>query len=234
MYLPLPSCPAEAFSDIISRSQALIISISSPLPNVIMLGDFNFPDINWTNPDMSCQYAIPFISLSDCLFLKPTHRSNFLPHDFINPIDVTDSGLSDHCIITRKRLSRFATLLLFANPQTVFVMLLSHLISGKLIGQVFFPLLDCIASECLPVITETLSDLCSINVPLKCHKSKYVSKFHRERKILMRKRTKLKKTSPQTLSVQSKLVSIERDLISSQQKEKMFEESLAVTKIKSD
>ena len=39
---------------------------------------------------------------------------------------------------------------------------------------------DYIASECLPVITETLSDLCSIHVPLKCCKNKYVSKFHRE------------------------------------------------------
>ena len=85
---------------------------------------------------------------------------------------------------------------------------------------------DCIASECLPVITETLSDLCSIHVPLKCRKNK---KVHRERKILMRKRTKLKKKTPLTLSVQSKLVSIERDLILSYQKEKMFEESLAVT-----
>ena len=50
----------------------------------------------------------------------------------------------------------------------------------------------------------------------------------------MKIRTKLKKTSPLTLSVQSKLDSIERDLISSHQKEKMFEKSLAVTKIKSD
>ena len=53
-----------------------------------------------------------------------------------------------------------------------------------------------------------------------------------EIKILMRKITKLIKTSPQalTLSVQSKLISLERDLISSYQKEKMFEESLAVKK----
>ena len=55
-----------------------------------------------------------------------------------------------------------------------------------------------------------------------------------ERKILMRKGIKLNKTSPLTLPVQSKLVSIERDFISSHQKEKMFEESLAVTEIKSD
>ena len=107
-----PSFPAEAFSDIVSRNQALILSIPSPLPNVIMLDDFNFPDINWTNPYMSCQYAIPLISLSDCLFLnqqvlEPTHKSNildllFTPVDFINSIDVSDSVLSDHHIITAK------------------------------------------------------------------------------------------------------------------------------------
>ena len=45
MYRP-PSCPAEEFNDIISRSQALILSMPSSLPNIIMLGDFNFPDID--------------------------------------------------------------------------------------------------------------------------------------------------------------------------------------------
>ena len=81
---PPPLCPAEAFSDNISRSQALILSIPSPLPNVIiMLGDLNFPDINWTNPDMSCQYTISLISLSDSLFLnqqvlEPTRKSIIL------------------------------------------------------------------------------------------------------------------------------------------------------------
>ena len=79
-----------------------------------------------------------------------------------------------------------------------------------------------------------LSDLCSIHVPPKCYKNKHVSRFHRERKILMRKRTKLLKRSPLSLSVQSKLVSIERDLLLSHQKEKMSEESQAVTRIKSD
>ena len=107
-----------------------------------------------TYPDMSCQYAIPLISLSDCLFLNQqvlgaTCKSNILdlifsPDDFIISIDVTDSVLSDHRIITAKTLliSSFATLLLFATPQTVFVMLLSHLISGKLLGQVFVPPLN--------------------------------------------------------------------------------------------
>ena len=29
-----------------------------------MLGNFNFPDIDWTKPDLSCTYAIPLLSLS--------------------------------------------------------------------------------------------------------------------------------------------------------------------------
>ena len=55
---------------IISRSRAIILSMSSPLPNIIMLGDFNFPDINWLNPDYNCPDASPLILFSDCLFLN--------------------------------------------------------------------------------------------------------------------------------------------------------------------
>ena len=104
MYCFPPSCPAEAMNDNIRRSQALILSMPSPLPNIIMLGNFNFPDIDWTNPDLSCPYAIPLISVSDCLFLnqpviEPTCKSNMLdlipppPYDFVNFIDVTDTVL---------------------------------------------------------------------------------------------------------------------------------------------
>ena len=113
------------------------------MSNVIILGDFNFSDVNWTNPDMSSQYAIPLISLSDCLFLnqqfsEPNRKSSILvfsPDYFINSIDVTDSVLSYYN--SENLYPVFATLFLFANPQTVFVMLLSQLISVKLIGQLF-------------------------------------------------------------------------------------------------
>ena len=67
----------------------------SPLSIIIMLGDFNFPDIDWTNPYFSCTHAIPLISLSGCLFLnqqvlEPTRKSNILdlilsPDDLMNP-----------------------------------------------------------------------------------------------------------------------------------------------------
>ena len=44
----------------------------------------------------------------------------------------------------------------------------------------------------------------------------------------------IKKIYPLSSSIQSKLASIERYLISSHQKEKLYEESLAVANIKSD
>ena len=88
--------------------------MSSPLPNIIMLGDFNFPDINWLNPDYICPDASPLISFSDWLCLNqqvsaPTRKSNILdlifsPDDFINYIYITDSVISDHRIITAKTL----------------------------------------------------------------------------------------------------------------------------------
>ena len=82
MYRP-PTCSPEDFNDIISRSRAIILSMSSPLPIIIMLGDFNFPDINWLNPDYNCHDASPLILFSDLLFLNqqvsaPTRKSNIL------------------------------------------------------------------------------------------------------------------------------------------------------------
>ena len=113
MYRP-PNCLPEDFNDIISRSRAIILSMSSHLPNITMLGDFNFPDINWLNPDYNCPDASPLILFSDCLFLNqqvsaPTRISNILDlifssDDFINCIDITDSVISDHRIITAKTL----------------------------------------------------------------------------------------------------------------------------------
>ena len=70
------------------------------------------PNINWLNPDYNCPDASPLILFFVWLFfnqqfLALTRKSNILdlifsPDDFINCIDITDSVISDHRIITAK------------------------------------------------------------------------------------------------------------------------------------
>ena len=46
MYRP-PNCPKEAFQDIINRCSECINQQGSPTPDTLLLGDFNFPNMEW-------------------------------------------------------------------------------------------------------------------------------------------------------------------------------------------
>ena len=77
------SCSPEDINDTISSGRAIILYMSSALPNIIMPGDFNFLDINWSNPDFNCTDASPLNLFSDWLFSNqqvsaPTCKSNIL------------------------------------------------------------------------------------------------------------------------------------------------------------
>ena len=97
------------FNDITLKIYEYVQSLSSPLPNIIMLGDFNFPGMNWLTPHDSCPTAVPLISLTDSLFVnqqvnEPTCLDNILdlifgPDDLFKSITVTKSYISDHSII---------------------------------------------------------------------------------------------------------------------------------------
>ena len=77
---------------------------------IIFLGDFNFPLINWSTPNSQCPLSSPLFHLSDHLFLsqqvaKPTRNSKILdlifsPNDLINSIDICDTFISDHRMLT--------------------------------------------------------------------------------------------------------------------------------------
>ena len=60
------------------------------------------------------------------------------------------------------------------------------------------------------------------------------SRFHHERKIIMRKKSKLVKSSQPALLIKSQLVMFEKQLCDSHLDEKLFEENAAVTKIQED
>ena len=83
--------------------------LPSPLPTIIMLGDFNLPDINWSSLNPRCPTAGSLFNLTNLTFLtqqvtEPTRNSNildliFCPDNIINSITVSDTFLSDHRII---------------------------------------------------------------------------------------------------------------------------------------
>ena len=89
----LPSCHDWDFIDVISRAEQYILTIPALLPNMVLLGDFNLPLINWSNPNSQCCLSSPLFHLSACLFLshqvaEPTRNSNilnliFCPNDLI-------------------------------------------------------------------------------------------------------------------------------------------------------
>ena len=108
IYRP-PSPPTIEFIDIILKVKSYIMSLTSPLPNIIMLGDINLPNIDWSCPDIGCPIASPLTDIAGLLFLnqqinEPTRKHNildifFCPDDLINSVITTDTFLSDHRII---------------------------------------------------------------------------------------------------------------------------------------
>ena len=108
MYRP-PSCTIHEFDDIIDKVNQFVFSLSSPLPNIIILGDFNFPGVDWSSPNHPSS-SHPLVYLCDSLFIsqqvhRPTRKSNildliFCPIELINSISIFDTFISDHRIIT--------------------------------------------------------------------------------------------------------------------------------------
>ena len=76
-----PTCPTTEFNYIILKTKSYIMYLPTPLPNIIMLGDFNFPNIDWSCSTTSCPMAGPLIDLAGLLFhtqqvKEPTRKLN--------------------------------------------------------------------------------------------------------------------------------------------------------------
>ena len=97
--------------------------------------------------------------------------------------------------------------------------------------------IDCVVTlepfpppSCFDYFIDTLYHTCMYRVPPKNPSKTKITKFHRERKILMRKRTKLRKMSSAKSNTQ--LIKIEQAICDSQFKKKLNEESLLWLKLK--
>ena len=118
---------------------------------------------------------------------------------------------------------------------------LKNLILINLTGQTSLKSIDCSVCESDKTIDVWIDDLfdnianvCSnhIPVPLKRPKKSTINKFHRERKILMRRGTKLNKKTIPCPKVTQELIDIEAAICSSHREEKLSDESREVAKIK--
>ena len=89
--------------------KAVMFKLVSPLPNIIMLGDFNLPTMSWSQPGDCFIYRI-FCPFVESLFLQqfvnlPTRKNNILDLVFCNSeligsIDIYDTFISVHCLLT--------------------------------------------------------------------------------------------------------------------------------------
>ena len=65
-----PSSPLSDFDDIITKTREFILSLPAPLPNIILLGDFNLPEVIWDNPHAYNPSSELLINLAPLLFLN--------------------------------------------------------------------------------------------------------------------------------------------------------------------
>ena len=69
VYRP-PSSPLSDFDDIITKTREFILSLPAPLPNIILLGDFNMPEVIWDNPHAYNPSSAQLINFTTLLFLN--------------------------------------------------------------------------------------------------------------------------------------------------------------------
>ena len=108
LYRP-PSCSGPQFEDVILKMKSVMFKLVSPLPNIIMLGDFNLPTMSWSQPG-DCFISRIFCPFVESLFLQqfvnvPTRKKNILDlvfcnNELIDGIDICDTFISDHCLLT--------------------------------------------------------------------------------------------------------------------------------------
>ena len=201
VYRP-PSCSVTDFEEILLKIHTYVMLLPSPLPTIIMLGDFNLPDINWSSLNPSCPTAGSLFNLTNLTFLtqqvtEPTRNSNildliFCQDNIINSITVSDTFLSDHHIIYAD------TLIPVIVPSTAQKNQSLNLLSTRIetldfnkanwpkfkesLNTIDWPtsFRETSVKLYLQVAIDSISEKCTMYVPPKWSKRNVISRFHHE------------------------------------------------------
>ena len=212
VYRP-PSIPLSDFDDIITKTtREFILTLPTPQPNIILLGDFNMPEVIWDSPHAYNPSSELLINLAILLLLNqnvstPIRKSIvldliFCSYELIKGVDVSECfSSSDHCLIKTETYIPVDPIIIQAkciNPPMTSIEKFDFNRSDWInLSQSFkftnrILKLDQVSpDEFLPVAINILISKCSIHVLLKHPKEARNSIFQKERRVLMRKRTKL-------------------------------------------
>ena len=152
-------------------------------------------------------------------------------------IDVSECSFSDYCLIKTETYIPVDPITIQAkciNPSLTLFEKFDFNRSDWINLSQSLKFTNWIHDEILPVAMNICMSKCSIHVVLKRPKEARKSIFQKERRVLMRKRTKLSRIILRTPQIISQLLSIEEQISSSHLKEKIHEEHVAVSKIKVD
>ena len=263
MYRP-PDCELSEFEDVLNILISWIRSLSSPLPDIFLMGDFNFPSHDWAHNQLisSSNQVSLLLNASDSLFLEqmvtvPTRKKNildlvFTSHDLIDTISVQNTAISDHNIIyvelnlpTETNSSAACNRSAKNPPKNCFESLnfnkADFVEMNSKLELVNWPILlnNNSASECFKLFSMVLSSICLECVPKKSSSTIHKNSFYKKRRPMMRRRTKINKmiTSmnySKTEKLSKELVEIELKLLTSYNEERLHYENVAISKIKSD
>ena len=204
------------FSEALYQTRRFIERWSPPLPNIIMLGDFNFPRMDWQAEDVrgagnsttereAAQMLCNFMS-DHCLTQlidEATREQNILDllltnnNDLVYDFEVRDSGLSDHRMIMITLLMSEGSPRPTVERRDLFSRYNFFSESAdwqKLeddLMQVQWPDAPTDLDEYYDYFLRELSESCERNVPLKKPRSTHF--IPRDRRVYMRKRRKLEK-----------------------------------------
>lgn len=253
IYRPPHTNNFSEYFDIIDRVNCYVDSLPTPTPQVIILGDFNFPEFKWDLPNYECRAVAPLLHLSDHLFItqqikKPTRLNSvldlvFMSDELISSYEVYDTIISDHRLITVETslpISHTYTVPPAIRSKNSFEALDFNKANWdnlrKSLSETDWNTISTNHSttDQFKSVLTLIADKCVTHVPRKREKSKKNSKYKRQRRVLMRKRAKLKKASPPPVNLSNKLIDIEQKISDSHSAEKNSEEALAIAKIKSD
>ena len=267
IYRP-PTCEAQYFESTIQKIDLDIESLGTPLPTVIMCGDFNFPNIEWRNNigdirsstfDMRQQAGILLEFMEKyCLVqyvTEPTRLNNILDlfmsnnEDLIRDIDIIDTSISDHrLVLVRTCIRGCEAEDARCLPRRGFAALnFNHssiqweLILNEMMDVDWSSMCDHESPEDILARIKLVSlEICSKYIPLRRQQMKNRRLIPRDRRVLMRKRTKINDRlkfcidPAENSRLFTRLRNIEDSLRVSHEKECKLSETRAIEMIKQD